>query len=112
MKKTKRLLVVISMVFFIVPLTTSFAQPQKGKIYIVGVGPAGPELCTLKAIKVIQEADIIYVPTYIKNLFSDYLVGKDVRSDWADYLLRPRDKPYTALRGQDLIDYVAELKIS
>lgn len=35
---------------------------NKGKIYGIGVGPGDPELMTLKAVKLIKEADIIAVP--------------------------------------------------
>jgi len=41
-----------------------------GKVYIVGAGPGDPELLTLKALKVIQEADVI--------LF-DELIGEEIR---------------------------------
>lgn len=34
----------------------------KGKLYGVGVGPGDPELLTLKALRVIREAEIIAVP--------------------------------------------------
>ncbi len=34
-----------------------------GKFYGVGVGPGDPELITLKAIKIIEKSDVIYVPT-------------------------------------------------
>ena len=30
---------------------------EKGKLYFVGVGPAGPEMATLQAIEVIKQAD-------------------------------------------------------
>lgn len=105
----------------IAPFTTSYAQLQKGKIYIVGVGPAGPELCTLRAIKVIQEADLIYAPLFIKDLFSSYLAGKDVREAWPEsmHVVRGasysafgvgKGAPYTALSGEDMGMYVAQLR--
>lgn len=36
---------------------------MKGTLYGVGVGPGDPELLTLKAVRVIREADLIAVPT-------------------------------------------------
>ena len=35
---------------------------NKGKIYGIGVGPGDPELMTLKAVRLIREADVIAVP--------------------------------------------------
>ena len=35
---------------------------MKGKLYGVGVGPGDPELLTLKAVRMIKEADVIAVP--------------------------------------------------
>ena len=32
---------------------------EKGKLYFVGVGPAGPQLATLQAIDVINQIDVI-----------------------------------------------------
>jgi len=110
-KKWKVVAVSTVFIFFsMLPSTIFYAQMQKGKIYVVGVGPAGPEFCTLQAIKVIQEADIIYAPNYVRNLFTSYLSGKEVRSDWTDPLLVVRGKPYTALSGQDMSDYIRELR--
>jgi len=108
--KGKWLLLFLTSIFVIIPFISTYGQLQKGKIYVVGVGPAGPELCTLQAIKVIQEADIIYTPNYIRNLFANYLSGREVRSDWADPLLVVKGKPYTTLSGQDMIDYTREIR--
>ncbi|MEG1720293.1 MAG: SAM-dependent methyltransferase, partial [Pseudoflavonifractor sp.] len=35
---------------------------KKGCLYGVGVGPGDPELLTLKAVRLLQEADVIAVP--------------------------------------------------
>lgn len=107
--KGKCLFLFFTLIFVIIPFTPTYGQLQKGKIYVVGVGPAGPELCTLQAIKIIQKADIIYTPNYIRNLFASYLSGKEVRSDWSDSLL-VKGKSYTALSGQDMVDYTRKLR--
>ena len=36
---------------------------MKGKLFAVGVGPGDPELLTLKAVRILKEADIIACPT-------------------------------------------------
>ena len=107
--KTKLVLTIFGfMTFLIIAAFTSICNAglEKGKIYFVGVGPAGPELCTLQAINVIKEADIIYSPNYIKEMFSEYLIGKEVREAWPESSYVFGGKPYTALSGQDLIDYM------
>ena len=35
---------------------------KKGTLYGVGVGPGDPELLTLKAVRILREADVIAVP--------------------------------------------------
>ncbi len=43
---------------------------KKGKLYGVGVGPGDPELITVKAVRVIKEADIIFTAASTKNTYS------------------------------------------
>lgn len=59
---------------------------EKGRFYAVGVGPGDPELLTVKAIKTIENADVIVVPTSeSKNttamrIAAEYVKDKDVVS--------------------------------
>ena len=43
---------------------------KKGKLYGLGVGPGDPELITVKAVRAIKEADIIFTAASSKNPYS------------------------------------------
>lgn len=47
-----------------------------GKLYGVGVGPGDPELLTLKAVRVIREADVIAVPGETKESSVAYRIAR------------------------------------
>ncbi|MCX7903349.1 MAG: precorrin-2 C(20)-methyltransferase [Caloramator sp.] len=53
------------------------------KFYGIGIGPGDPELLTLKALRIIKESDIIFVPSskgksLAKDIVKEYLAGKRV----------------------------------
>lgn len=50
----------------------------KGKCYVIGTGPAGPEHATGKAMQCIQESDVIFCSDNVHKRFSTYLKGKAV----------------------------------
>lgn len=49
-----------------------------GNVYLVGTGPGDPELLTLKAVRVIQGADLLLYDRLVSNDVLD-LVGPDAR---------------------------------
>lgn len=49
---------------------------MSGKLYGVGVGPGDPELLTIKAVRIITEADILFVPGEEKESSIAYKIAK------------------------------------
>lgn len=70
-----------------------------GKLYGVGVGPGDKELVTLKAVRIIKEADIIAVPLMKSGertafkIIEEYTRGKEI----IDYLM-PMSKDFEELK--------------
>jgi precorrin-4 methylase len=54
----------------------------KGKFYLVGIGPGDSDLATLRAMKVIEKADLIFAGNRIKDRFVPFLEGKKVLEDY------------------------------
>ena len=61
------------------------ALATEGKLWGVGVGPGDPELLTVKAVRVLREADVVIVPDASSgdkvalNIAKDYLKEKEIR---------------------------------
>ncbi len=61
-------------------LTFCFKQ-KRGKVYIIGMGPAGPDLLTLRAIEVLKKADIILCSNSMLKDFRELIPASKVAFD-------------------------------
>lgn len=52
--------------------------PTKGKVYLVGAGPGDPELLTVKALKLLQKADIVLHDSLVSDEILK-VIRKDVK---------------------------------
>lgn len=68
---------------------------MKGKLYGVGVGPGDPELLTLKAMRLIKEADIIAVPGEDPRESVAYKIVKGAWENLEEKMLLPVSMPMT-----------------
>lgn len=76
----------------------------RGKLAVVGIGPGDPEQMSLRAYRVIKEADVIIgYKTYIE-LISDLLEGKEVISSG---MTREVERSLLALERASAGEYVA-----
>jgi precorrin-4 methylase len=91
--------------FFLFSYSNGYSHQEKtgrGKFYVIGTGPAGPEHATYRAIEYINKADVIFCSDDVSERFSMYLKGKTLlgnpwRSNfkykWQDFeKLGPKEK--------------------
>ncbi len=70
-------LLMLCLSFFCYENTHAYQEKtSRGKFYVIGTGPAGPEHATYKAIECIKEADVIFCSDDMSERFSTYLKGK------------------------------------
>ena len=75
---------------------------MRGKIYGIGVGPGDPELMTLKAVRLIREADVIAIPGKDRESCTAYQIASGAVPEIKDkeiiLVVFPMTKNETVLR--------------
>jgi precorrin-4 methylase len=93
---------------FILAVGATPALPEAltpGTLYVVGTGPAGPELATVRALEVITGADFILCDDKMKQRFPDQLKDKIILADpWKGMF------DYKGTRGDNLMGLKPEEK--
>lgn len=90
------------------PGTTKDASKgsKKGSFYLVGMGAGDPDLATIRAMKVVEEADLIYCHDSLKERFSHILDNKQViippEYGWIGYGYGKRDPIFKVKNLKDL----------
>ncbi|MFZ5451191.1 MAG: SAM-dependent methyltransferase [Thermodesulfobacteriota bacterium] len=82
--RTVILLLSMALTFLNAPVPGAAAGAPPGKFYVVGTGPAGPELATLKAIDTMRNADLVLCSPQTAKTFRAYLQGKKVQDPWME----------------------------
>ncbi len=96
------------------PSTTKDASKgsKKGSFYLVGMGAGDPDLATIRAMKVVEEADLIYCHDSLKERFSHILDNKEViipsEYGWIWYGYGKRESDF---QGKELERFMACRKV-
>ncbi len=89
------LFVIFTSLYLLTPI--SYAK-EEGKLYVIGTGPAGPDLATPKGLAIIEKADVFLCPPYIQENFPGQIdPAKIAFNPWEGIF----DKEATELRKTD-----------
>lgn len=108
----KKMLTFLSLVFFLLSLMSaqqSTGNPsERGRFYIIGTGPSGPQMATLQALDTIQRMDGIVASKEHVELFADYLKSKTILFDPWEGLFDYKGRFFRELSREDMARFMKE----
>jgi precorrin-4 methylase len=102
------LLIVCSALSFINAQPAKEEMNSRGRFYVIGTGPSGPQMATLQALETIMKMDIIVASNEHLELFSDYIKDKPVLFDPWQGLFDYKGKSIHNLNMQGLFAFMKE----
>jgi precorrin-4 methylase len=71
-KRSKKFIIAIGIPFIILGFTLSAYAENKGKLYVVGMGPAGPDLTAPRVLSIVEKADFILCSPRMPQRFARF----------------------------------------
>ncbi len=105
--RLKTLLCVI-IVLLVMPWGAPAEAGKRGKLYVIGLGPAGPQTATLQALQTIKRMDALVSPPRHLKPFAEYIGDTPVWFDHLSGLWDYRGVFFTKLDAADLEKFKAE----
>jgi precorrin-4 methylase len=81
---------------------------ERGSFYVIGTGPAGPEMATLQALNTIKQVDVIVASNEHVRLFEDYVGDKPVLFDPWQGLYDYKGKFWRSLNKEEMPEFFRE----
>jgi precorrin-4 methylase len=92
----------------LVPGAASAQAGERGKFYVIGIGPAGPQTATLQALEAIKKMDAIMAYGFHAKLFAEYIGKTPVTLNPLQGLWDYKGKPYGKLTEKEKAEFRIE----
>jgi precorrin-4 methylase len=109
LKKKTLILISICLLFSFLKISEGRVHTKdRGKFYVIGTGPAGPQLATLQALETLKKMDALAAPNDLLEIFKDYIGKKPILFDPLEGLYDYKGKFYRQLSGKEMIEFEQE----
>lgn len=103
-----RLSILCAALLAVLALPSAAPAAARGKLYVIGLGPAGPQTATLQALETIGRMDALVTAERHRKPFAKYLAGKPVLFDQIAGLWDYKGKFFTRLSPAERREFEKE----